>query len=37
MRKPITATKEELKINARSRSAKLRTFIFRGVNNSEKY
>ncbi len=28
-RKPITATKEELKINARSRSAKLRTFIFK--------
>jgi len=27
-RKPIVATKEELKINARSRSAKLRTFIF---------
>jgi 16S rRNA (cytosine1402-N4)-methyltransferase len=30
VRKPITATKEELKINARSRSAKLRTFIFKG-------
>jgi len=29
-RKPIIATKEELKINARSRSAKLRTFIFKG-------
>ena len=29
-RKPITATKEELKTNIRSRSAKLRTFIFRG-------
>jgi 16S rRNA (cytosine1402-N4)-methyltransferase len=29
-RKPITASKEELKINARSRSAKLRTFIFKG-------
>ena len=28
-RKPIVATKEELKINARSRSAKLRTFIFK--------
>jgi 16S rRNA (cytosine1402-N4)-methyltransferase len=31
-RKPITATKEELKINARSRSAKLRTFIFKKGN-----
>ena len=30
VRKPITATKEELKINTRSRSAKLRTFIFKG-------
>ena len=30
VRKPITATKAELKINARSRSAKLRTFIFKG-------
>jgi len=30
VRKPITATKDELKINARSRSAKLRTFIFKG-------
>jgi len=30
LRKPIIATKEELKINARSRSAKLRTFIFKG-------
>jgi 16S rRNA (cytosine1402-N4)-methyltransferase len=30
VRKPIIATKEELKINARSRSAKLRTFIFKG-------
>jgi 16S rRNA (cytosine1402-N4)-methyltransferase len=30
VRKPITATKEELKTNARSRSAKLRTFIFKG-------
>ncbi len=29
VRKPITATKKELKINARSRSAKLRTFIFK--------
>jgi len=29
-RKPIVATKEELKVNARSRSAKLRTFIFKG-------
>ncbi len=29
-KKPITATKNELKINARSRSAKLRTFIFKG-------
>ena len=29
-RKPITASKKELKINARSRSAKLRTFIFKG-------
>ena len=29
VRKPITATKEELKINGRSRSAKLRTFIFK--------
>jgi 16S rRNA (cytosine1402-N4)-methyltransferase len=29
-RKPITATKEELNFNARSRSAKLRTFIFKG-------
>ena len=28
-RKPIVATKDELKINARSRSAKLRTFIFK--------
>jgi 16S rRNA (cytosine1402-N4)-methyltransferase len=30
VRKPITATNQELKINARSRSAKLRTFIFKG-------
>jgi len=30
VRKPIVATKAELKINARSRSAKLRTFIFKG-------
>ena len=30
VRKPITASKGELKINARSRSAKLRTFIFKG-------
>lgn len=30
VRKPITATKQELKINTRSRSAKLRTFIFKG-------
>ena len=30
VRKPIVATKRELKINARSRSAKLRTFIFKG-------
>jgi len=30
VRKPITATKDELKVNARSRSAKLRTFIFKG-------
>lgn len=30
VRKPITATKHELKINVRSRSAKLRTFIFKG-------
>lgn len=29
-RKPITATQKELKRNARSRSAKLRTFIFKG-------
>jgi 16S rRNA (cytosine1402-N4)-methyltransferase len=29
-RKPIIASKEELKINARSRSAKLRTFLFKG-------
>ncbi len=29
VRKPITASKDELKINARSRSAKLRTFIFK--------
>ena len=29
-RKPIVASKEELKINARSRSAKLRTFLFKG-------
>lgn len=29
VRKPITATKNELKVNARSRSAKLRTFIFK--------
>jgi 16S rRNA (cytosine1402-N4)-methyltransferase len=29
-RKPVIATKEELKINARSRSAKLRTFVFKG-------
>jgi 16S rRNA (cytosine1402-N4)-methyltransferase len=29
-RKPVVATKEELKINARSRSAKLRTFVFKG-------
>lgn len=32
VRKPITATKKELKINARSRSAKLRTFIFKKAN-----
>jgi 16S rRNA (cytosine1402-N4)-methyltransferase len=31
-RKPITATKAELKVNARSRSAKLRTFIFKKAN-----
>ena len=30
VRKPITATKDELKVNARSRSAKLRIFIFKG-------
>jgi 16S rRNA (cytosine1402-N4)-methyltransferase len=30
VRKPIVATKKELKVNARSRSAKLRTFIFKG-------
>ena len=30
VRKPITATKDELRVNARSRSAKLRTFIFKG-------
>ena len=30
VRKPITASKEELKQNPRSRSAKLRTFIFKG-------
>ena len=30
LRKPIIASKQELKINARSRSAKLRTFIFKG-------
>ena len=30
VRKPIIATKAELKVNARSRSAKLRTFIFKG-------
>ena len=30
LRKPVVATKDELKINARSRSAKLRTFIFKG-------
>ncbi len=30
VRKPITASSEELKKNARSRSAKLRTFIFKG-------
>jgi len=29
VRKPIVATKKELKINARSRSAKLRTFLFK--------
>jgi 16S rRNA (cytosine1402-N4)-methyltransferase len=29
VRKPITATKNELKVNTRSRSAKLRTFIFK--------
>lgn len=29
VRKPIVATKEELKVNARSRSAKLRTFVFK--------
>ncbi len=29
VRKPITASEDELKINARSRSAKLRTFIFK--------
>jgi 16S rRNA (cytosine1402-N4)-methyltransferase len=29
-RKPIIASKDELKLNARSRSAKLRTFIFKG-------
>jgi len=29
-RKPITASKEELRQNPRSRSAKLRTFIFKG-------
>ena len=32
VRKPIIATKKELKINARSRSAKLRTFIFKKAN-----
>jgi len=30
VRKPIVATKQELKVNTRSRSAKLRTFIFKG-------
>jgi len=30
LRKPIVATKQELKVNTRSRSAKLRTFIFKG-------
>ena len=30
VRKPIVATQKELKTNARSRSAKLRTFIFKG-------
>jgi len=30
VRKPIVASKEELKRNARARSAKLRTFIFKG-------
>jgi 16S rRNA (cytosine1402-N4)-methyltransferase len=29
-RKPMVASKEEIKINARARSAKLRTFIFKG-------
>jgi len=29
VRKPIVATKDELRVNARSRSAKLRTFIFK--------
>ncbi len=32
VRKPIVATKKELKVNARSRSAKLRTFIFKKAN-----
>ncbi len=31
-RKPITASKEELKINPRSRSAKLRSFQFKSIN-----
>lgn len=30
VKKPIVATKQELKVNARSRSAKLRTFVFKG-------
>jgi len=30
IRKPVVASKNELKINVRSRSAKLRTFIFKG-------
>ena len=32
VRKPVTASKEELKINPRSRSAKLRSFRFGGTN-----
>ncbi len=37
VRKPIVATKKELKVNTRSRSAKLRTFIFKkGKQNVKK-